>query len=106
MVKIKTPLTKDVIKTLKAGDEVFLSGTIFTARDAAHKRLVDLIKRGKHIPLNLKDAVIYYAGPTPTPPKRAIGSCGPTTSSRMEDRKSTRLNSSHSSISYAVFCLI
>jgi len=82
--KIQIPLTKDVIEKLKAGDEVLLSGAIFTARDAAHKKLHDLIKRGKHIPLNLKDAVIYYVGPTPPPPRRPIGSCGPTTSSRMD----------------------
>lgn len=84
MIKIKTPLTKDSIRSLKAGDEVFLSGIIFTARDSAHKKLHELIKKGKHIPINLKDAVIYYAGPTPPPPRRAIGSCGPTTSSRMD----------------------
>jgi len=78
------PLTKDVIARLKVGDEVLLSGFLFTARDAAHKRLYDLIKNGKPIPLNLKDAVIYYAGPTPPPPRRVIGSCGPTTSSRMD----------------------
>ena len=83
-VRIKTPLTKDVIKGLKSGDEVLLSGVVLTARDAAHKRLFDIIKRGKNIPLNLRDAVIYYAGPTPPPPRRAIGSCGPTTSSRMD----------------------
>ncbi len=83
-VKIKTPLEKDVISSLKAGDEVLLSGVIFTARDAAHKRLHDLIVRGKSIPLNLKDAVIYYAGPTPPRPNAIIGSCGPTTSSRMD----------------------
>lgn len=84
MINIKTPLTKDVIRSLKAGDEVLLSGVIFTARDAAHKRLYDLIKKGKRIPINLKDAVIYYCGPTPPLPKRPIGSCGPTTSSRMD----------------------
>ena len=83
-IRIKTPLTKDVMKGLKCGDEVLLSGIILTARDAAHKRLFDIIKKGKNIPLNLKDAVIYYAGPTPPPPRRAIGSCGPTTSSRMD----------------------
>ncbi len=83
-VKIKTPIEKDVISPLKAGDEVLLSGVIFTARDAAHKRLHDLIARGKSIPLNLKDAVIYYAGPTPPRPNAIIGSCGPTTSSRMD----------------------
>ena len=82
--KIKTPLTKDVIKDLSIGDEVLLSGVIFTARDAAHKRLYDLITKGRAIPLNLENAVIYYAGPTPPRPGRAIGSCGPTTSSRMD----------------------
>lgn len=84
MIIIKTPLAIDVRKRLKAGDEVLLSGVIFTARDAVHKKLYDLIKKGKRIPLNLKDAVIYYCGPTPPRPKKAIGSCGPTTSSRMD----------------------
>ena len=84
VISIKTPLTKDVVKNLKVGDEIKLSGVIFTARDAAHKRLADLIKSGKHVPINLKDAVIYYAGPTPPRPGRVIGSCGPTTSSRMD----------------------
>lgn len=84
MKSIKMPLTKDIIKNLKVGDEVLLSGVILTARDAAHKRLYDLIKKGKRVPLNLKDAVIYYCGPTPAMPGRAIGSCGPTTSSRMD----------------------
>ena len=83
-VKIKTPLTKEIITGLNTGDEILLSGVIFTARDAAHKRIHDLIAKGKHIPLNLKDAVIYYAGPTPPRPNRIIGSCGPTTSSRMD----------------------
>lgn len=83
-IEIKTPLAKDVIRKLKAGDEVLLSGVIFTARDAAHKRLHDLIKKGRRIPINLRDAVIYYCGPTPPFPGRAIGSCGPTTSSRMD----------------------
>ena len=83
-VKLRTPLTKDSIVSLKAGDEVLLSGVIFTARDAAHKRLHELIIKGRNIPLNLKDACIYYAGPTPPRPGRIIGSCGPTTSSRMD----------------------
>jgi len=83
--KLRTPLTKDAIKSLMAGDEILLSGVIFTARDAAHKRLADLLKRGKRLPLNLKDAIIYYAGPTPAKPGRPIGSCGPTTSSRMDE---------------------
>ena len=83
-IRVRTPLTREKIASLKAGDEVLLSGVIFTARDAAHKRLHGLIAKGKAIPLNLKDAVIYYAGPTPPRPGRAIGSCGPTTSSRMD----------------------
>jgi len=83
-IKLNTPLTKDAVKNLKAGDEVVLSGVILTARDVAHKKLTDLIKNGKRIPVNLKGAVIYYAGPTPPPPGRPIGSCGPTTSSRMD----------------------
>lgn len=82
--KITAPLTKEIIKPLKAGDEVLLSGVIFTARDSAHKRLFDIVKKGRRVPLNLKDAVIYYAGPTPPRPGKAIGSCGPTTSSRMD----------------------
>jgi fumarate hydratase subunit beta len=82
--KIKTPLTKDSIKGLKAGDEVSLSGTIFTARDAAHKRMDELVKKGSRLPINVKGACIYYAGPTPARRGMAIGSCGPTTSSRMD----------------------
>lgn len=82
--RIVTPLTKEAIKPLKAGDEVLLSGVIFTARDAAHKRFFDMARSGKRIPLDLEGAVIYYAGPTPPRPPRAIGSCGPTTSSRMD----------------------
>lgn len=84
VINITTPLTQGVRKKLKVGDEVFLTGTMLTARDAAHKRLSDLIKKGKPLPLNLKDAIIYYAGPTPARPGKAIGSCGPTTSSRMD----------------------
>lgn len=84
MISLTTPLTEEVRKKLKAGDEVSLSGTILTARDAAHKRLYDLIRKGRPLPLNLKDNVIYYCGPTPARPGRPIGSCGPTTSSRMD----------------------
>lgn len=84
-IRLTTPLTKESIKGLKAGDEVLLSGVILTARDAAHKRLCDMLRKGRAIPLNLKDAAIYYAGPTPPPPGRPIGSCGPTTSSRMDE---------------------
>jgi fumarate hydratase subunit beta len=84
MKKIKAPFSKSAIKDLKAGDEILLSGVIFTARDQAHKRLDDLIKKGKKLPVDLKGACIYYAGPTPARPGMAIGSCGPTTSSRMD----------------------
>lgn len=69
---------------LKAGDRVLLSGTVYTARDAAHKRIKSMINNGEELPFSLKNAVIYYSGPTPTPEKYAIGSCGPTTSSRMD----------------------
>jgi fumarate hydratase subunit beta len=84
MIRISTPLTIDARIRLKAGDGVLLTGTILTARDAAHRRLSDSLKNGRKIPINLKDAVIYYCGPTPPRPGRAIGSCGPTTSSRMD----------------------
>jgi fumarate hydratase subunit beta len=84
MINISTPLTEDVRKSLKAGDEVLLTGTILTARDAAHERLCGTLNKGKSLPLNLKDAIIYYCGPTPARPGRPIGSCGPTTSSRMD----------------------
>jgi len=89
MRKIKTPLTKNIRSKLKCGEEVLLTGTIYTARDAAHKRLTELILRKKKLPLDLKDAVIYYAGPTPEKNDGLFGSCGPTTSSRMD--KFTRL---------------
>lgn len=71
-------------ENLKAGDRVLLSGIVYTARDAAHKRIKSLIDNEKNLPFDLKNAVIYYAGPTPTPKNLAIGSCGPTTSSRMD----------------------
>ena len=73
-----------VFSRLRAGDEVLFTGDLFTARDQAHKRLVALIKKGSKLPLELKGQIIYYCGPTRTPPGRAIGSCGPTTSARMD----------------------
>lgn len=73
------------IHKLKAGDRVFLSGVVYTARDAAHKRIKGLIDNNRELPFSLKDSFIYYAGPTPTPDGMAIGSCGPTTSSRMDN---------------------
>lgn len=85
MIKnITTPLTEDKIKDLKAGDMVTITGTIYTARDAAHKRLVELINKGAQLPLELKGQIIYYAGPTPEKPGCVIGSIGPTTSGRMD----------------------
>jgi len=85
MKKIKLPLDKKRIKNLKAGEELLLSGVIYTARDQAHKKLAEAIKKGRKLPLVLKGAVIYYCGPTPARRGKAIGSCGPTTSSRMDD---------------------
>lgn len=79
--------TNDLIteaKSLRAGDRVILSGTVYTARDAAHKRFFELIEEDKPLPFSLCGSAIYYAGPTPTPEGLAIGSCGPTTSSRMD----------------------
>jgi fumarate hydratase subunit beta len=84
MKKISTPLDSTKIRSLKAGQEVILSGTIYTARDQAHKRMVEAIESRKKLPLELKDAVIYYCGPTQTPKGKIIGACGPTTSSRMD----------------------
>ena len=81
---IHTPLTSDAVKALKAGEEVRISGVIYTGRDAAHKRLYELLQAGKPLPVDLTDQIIYYTGPAPTPPGYAIGSCGPTTSYRMD----------------------
>jgi fumarate hydratase subunit beta len=81
---ITTPLTETNVKELNAGDEVLISGTIFTARDAAHKRLTALIDSNQKLPVDLKDQILYYTGPTPAQPGKVIGSAGPTTSSRMD----------------------
>ncbi|MCD8198829.1 MAG: Fe-S-containing hydro-lyase [Phascolarctobacterium sp.] len=81
---IKTPLTPETVKSLKAGDVVRISGYIYTARDAAHKRLSEALARGEKLPFDLKDNVIYYVGPTPTKPGEVVGSAGPTTSGRMD----------------------
>ncbi|MCI1944725.1 Fe-S-containing hydro-lyase [Clostridium luticellarii] len=82
--KITTPLTEEKIKDLKVGDSVLISGTIYTARDAAHARLVELLDRGEPLPIDIKNAIIYYAGPTPAKPGDIIGSAGPTSSYRMD----------------------
>ena len=83
-INITVPMTPETARTLKAGDSVLLSGVIYTARDAAHKRLCELAAEGKELPLDVKDAIIYFVGPTPAKPGQAIGSAGPTTSYRMD----------------------
>ncbi|EPR41432.1 hydro-lyase, Fe-S type, tartrate/fumarate subfamily, beta subunit [Desulfovibrio sp. X2] len=89
---LTTPLTDEAVAKLRAGDVVKLTGTIYTARDAAHKRLVDLLDKGEKLPFELKGAVVYYVGPSPAPEGRPIGSAGPTTSYRM-DAYAPRLHS-------------
>jgi Tartrate dehydratase beta subunit/Fumarate hydratase class I, C-terminal domain len=81
---LEYPFTKKSIASLRRGDEVSLTGVVYTARDQAHKRLVALIERGKTLPFDLRNQIIYYCGPNPAAPGRAIGSCGPTTSQRMD----------------------
>lgn len=82
--RITTPLTAEKTKELHCGDNVLISGVIYTGRDAAHKRLVDLLAQGKDLPIDVKDAIIYYVGPAPAQPGQVIGSAGPTTSYRMD----------------------
>ncbi len=82
--RIETPFTKDKIKALKAGDSVLITGVIYTARDAAHKRMTENFKNGEPFPIDLTDNTIYYAGPCPAKPGEVIGSCGPTTAGRMD----------------------
>ncbi len=82
--KIKTPLTEEIITSLHAGDMVLLSGEVYTARDVAHRRLYEALLKGEKLPVDLSHAVIFYAAPTPAPPKKVIGSIGPTTSYRMD----------------------
>ena len=81
---IQTPLTEEVLRPLRAGDEVLLSGTVYAARDQAHKRLCALMEAGQPLPFALAGQAIYYVGPTPARPGRVIGAAGPTTSSRMD----------------------
>lgn len=82
--KIQLPLTREEALTLRAGESCLLSGVLYTARDAAHKRLCELLNRGEELPMDIRDAVIYFVGPTPAKPGQAIGSAGPTTSYRMD----------------------
>ncbi len=84
VLSIHTSQLRQEIAKLSAGEKILLSGTVYTARDAAHKKFFELIEQGKALPFDVQDSVIYYAGPTPTPQGLPIGSCGPTTSSRMD----------------------
>ena len=83
-IKITTPLTTAMVRELRAGDSCLISGVIYTARDAAHKRLCALVEAGEELPFDIKDSIIYFVGPTPVKPNQAIGSAGPTTSYRMD----------------------
>ena len=84
MKKIHAPMTREEARALKSGENVLISGTIYTARDAAHKRLCELAAKGEPLPFDVKDSIIYFVGPTPAKPGQAIGSAGPTTSYRMD----------------------
>jgi fumarate hydratase subunit beta len=83
-VYLTTPLTDEAVSSLEIGDKIFLSGVIYSARDAAHKRLIDLLDAGKSLPFDIQGQVIYYVGPSPAKPGRVIGAAGPTTSYRMD----------------------
>lgn len=89
---ITTPITAEVSETLKAGDYVYITGTIYVARDAAHKRMIDALNRGEELPIDIKDSTIYYMGPSPAREGRPIGSAGPTTASRMDKYAPTLLD--------------
>lgn len=82
--KINLPITREMARTIKSGESCLLSGVIYTARDAAHKRLVELLEKGEKLPFDIENATIYYVGPTPAKPDQVIGSAGPTTSYRMD----------------------
>lgn len=83
-MNITTPLTKDIVRTLKAGETVYITGEIYTARDAAHKEMIQALERGENLPIDIRNQIIYYCGPCPAKPGEIIGSCGPTTSGRMD----------------------
>ncbi len=82
--KIRTPLKDTDLLKMKVGDSVLISGTIYTARDSAHKRMVEMIQAGESLPINLKNQILFYAGPAPAPPDKPVGSIGPTTACRMD----------------------
>ncbi len=83
-IKLTTPISNEDLEKLKAGDKVLISGTIFTGRDAAHKKLIELLDAGKELPIDVRGQAIYYVGPSPARPGKAVGSAGPTTSYRMD----------------------
>ena len=83
-MNITLPLTADIVEKLRAGDDLRLTGVIYTARDAAHRRMIEALDKGEELPLDIRDQVIYYVGPTPPKPGQVIGSAGPTTSMRMD----------------------
>lgn len=89
---ITTPITAEVSEKLKAGDYVYITGTIYVARDAAHKRMIEALNRGEELPIDIKDSTIYYMGPSPAREGRPIGSAGPTTASRMDKYAPTLLD--------------
>ena len=89
---ITTPITEEVTKDLKSGDYVYITGTIYVARDAAHKRMIEALQRGEELPIDIKDSTIYYMGPSPAREGRPIGSAGPTTASRMDKYAPTLLD--------------
>jgi fumarate hydratase subunit beta len=91
IIRINPPLTNEQVAALKSGDRVLISGIIYTGRDAAHKRMFELLQAGKELPVDLRGQIIYYVGPTPARPGQVIGSAGPTTSGRMDAYAPTML---------------
>lgn len=90
--RIRSPLEESLTGELRSGEKVFLSGYIYTARDAAHKRFMEALQEGKPLPFDVRGQIIYYCGPSPAPPGKVIGACGPTTSSRMDAYAPTLLS--------------
>lgn len=90
--KITTPLSDEIVQSLVVGDQILLSGVIYTGRDAAHKRMIELLDAGKELPFVLQDQVIYYVGPAPAKPGYVVGSAGPTSSYRMDTYATTLLD--------------
>ncbi len=89
---VNTPITEKITADLKSGDYVYITGTVYVARDAAHKRMIEALERGEDLPIDIKDSTIYYMGPSPAREGKAIGSAGPTTASRMDKYAPTLLD--------------